>query len=105
MAVQKVVMNMRIDGPLQDGAVLLYDKKQGYWYVIDTDTLFQAQNRRIASMKASIDKSVSEFKAEIQECQSQCASLSKEYDDFIASYKETNSKLIDMVEKLTQKGE
>lgn len=76
-----------------DGAFLVYDKNGGYYYTVSRAELLATVDAKIASIeakeKAFEAKMVSDYKA-----------LSDKYAAFLVTYKETNTKLIDLVDSV-----
>lgn len=72
---------------IEDGAVLLYDKKNSYYYIATKKELLESVNSEIGKMGLKIDeisKSESDFEKKIQESQEQ----------FLLTYKETMNNIL-----------
>ena len=93
MSSNKVIINLRKDTRLTDFSdkdILMYDATKKEFYKTTPETFFDEYNKRLKALTTRYDKRVE--------------TLEKEFEEFTSKIKETNSKLIDMVEKFI-KGE
>lgn len=96
----KVVINLRNGTNLRDlnnNDILMYDATRKDFYVVTPETFFDKYESKLNALLERYDKNNNSMKNEID-------SLKKEFYDFTVKIKDSNSKLIEMVEKFI-KGE
>lgn len=97
MAVTKdVIIKVRsVDdlSKVKDGSVLVFDKSHGYYYVVDHDDLMKECESKI-SQALRIQNQTSEKESVFEK------KMNERFESFLSAYKETNTKLIDLVDSV-----
>lgn len=115
---QKMIIN--VDSPLKinemkDGDILIYDATKNNFYITTKKSLFQHEererieyqkevNNKIEFMQQSYANNVEFLTGQVEEYKAKFDELESKYNNFLAQYKESNAKIIEMVEELV-KGE
>lgn len=91
--IQKTIVRIKLkDGQtFKEGDVLTYDEKEECYYVTSIETLLSVQNKKIADLKSNYEEFINKYNAKFEEFESN-------YKKFLSTYKNTNDKLIKMVE-------
>lgn len=94
---------------LGDNHILAYDKANKCYNAVTIDKILTAANAEIATMKkqvANIEKQIAIFEKGMSKKETDFENkINTEKNEFLAQYKETNSKIIEMVKSFTNKGE
>lgn len=119
---QKMIIN--VDTPLsvsslKDGDILIYDATKKNFYVTTKKSLFQQEQKereeyqkyvgeKLQFMEKSyavnLEELTNRVNTAIEEYNSKYTELENKYNNFLEQYKESNAKIIEMVEELV-KGE
>lgn len=84
--------------PIKNTEVLLYDESSQMYYSTTRESLLREQDNKIKEL----EKKVTEKLKEIEEFKNM---ITDNYNKFITQYKETNEKVIKMIEGFIKKGE
>ena len=111
---QKMIIN--VDSPLKlsemkDGDILIYDMTKRNFYVTTKKSLFQQEQRereeyqkevnsKIEFMQQSYQNNVNFLTQEVEAYKAKFDELESKYNNFLAQYKDSNAKIIEMVEEL-----
>lgn len=99
--IQKIMLEVESQKPLPqygDRHIIVYDAAKQNYYVTTRESFLKQQNDDIKNMSDRLDK-------EIQDMQAFKAEMKAEFAKFLTNYKDTNSKIIEMVKSFTSKGE
>lgn len=97
--VKEVALKFEItSNSFKDGNLLLYNKDRGYFYAVTPEMFLTRQNEEIKRMKEHCSEKEKNMEKEIDELKKEIKELHNHYDNFLSNYKETNAKLLDMVE-------
>lgn len=88
MSIKKIIMPIKGDVqlPLSDNKVLMYDSSEGAYYSVEREELLR--------------ETYLEFEKYKQECEKRIKFLEEQYSVFLETYKETNAKMIKMIEEI-----
>ena len=96
--IQDLIIKVNASEPLSEigsGYVLLYDANQGCYFATTREALFAVQDNKIKLLEKQMNDFMTKQEQKTDEF---IKSIDKRFDDFLETYKNTNSKLIDMVE-------
>jgi molybdopterin converting factor small subunit len=95
MAIKKILMPIQgsTQLPISNKEVLLYDDSDNVYYSTTKEALFQQYEVEFEEFKKQCEATISELEQQVEE-------LKQQYNEFLATYKETNAKMISMIEKL-----
>ena len=90
--IKEVILRFEIDkNSFKDGNLLLYNKDEQYFYAISPEQFLTKQNQEIKNLKKICDDRMAKAEKRVEE-------LEKKYNEFLSNYKESNAKLLSMVE-------
>ena len=111
---QKMIIN--VDSPtrlsnLRDGDIIVYDGTRKVFYVTTKQNLFLHEEKARQEYQQYIDKQLAEMKQiteehkafvveSMNELKAEIKNLKENYNDFLIKYKNTNEKIIEMVESV-----
>lgn len=97
--IQKVMIDVDSSTPLHnmgDGHIIVYDMSKRRYYATTRESFMREQNLKIENL----EKTIKEFMEKMENNQVKFAEeMQNEKNSFLKTYKETNSKIIEMIEK------
>ena len=96
--IQNLIVKVDASKPLSEygnGYVLLYDANQGCYFATTREALFAVQDAKIKCLESKINKFIEEQEKKSKDFMDK---IDEKFNDFLETYKNTNSKLIGMVE-------
>lgn len=95
----------------KEGDLIVYDEKNQYFYKTTKENLFAKEqqerkefvdniNKTVQNMANQYDCFVNNINSKIQEVDNYMKHMTKQYNEFLEEFKNTNTKLIEMVEKV-----
>lgn len=82
---------------IRDGDIIIYDGTSKEFYITTSDMFFSKYDEKLEKLLERYDSQIEEMKNEI-------SSLKEQMNAFLIQYKETNEKLIAMVESQVTNG-
>lgn len=95
--------------PLKEDEILLYDPNTRLYYSTTQETFLKPQNVKIENLTRELSRVERLYTEKVKELKDENNKTKKElidkYNDFLIQYKETNEKIINMIQDLVKGGQ